>query len=469
MAAPNDKLSVLRRIPKVRFHEEMHGYNKQQVDRVLENLAPLADEVDILLDRLAAAEQRAAAAEAVLMESGGKAPSVENVAAPTVSVEPKGPSDVEGVAPADFDETLAKTLLLAQRTADATVKEAGDSAIRIRTEAEAEASGLREEAKLDAARIRTDAEGQRDEAVQQANAQVVAMVDEARTTLETKVSKAETELVEAHEGTRSQLLSQIEDLSTNRDGLLLDVENIEGHLAARRETIREALNELSAVVEDPERLRTSMPPTASESLPAAVVDDGPIKVDVPALETLAVGVMTPIQETPDDAVAPEQAAPDSAQSDAALGDAASGVVWADGDSAEPGDGSETAAATLSVVDPSVGEPATVGPEPEGSEVEGSKVEANDDDSGGEPTAALPLVDVENQLRSGVDETVSSRPSWADSVPEAEAAQDPPQGSDTFLDELRRVTTQETEEDDALANFLNEGDADGKGGWFGRRR
>ena len=72
MALQSDKLRLLRRIPKIRFEEELRGYSKQQVDRVLENLAPLADEIESLQNRLAEAETRAAGAEARLLESSGR-------------------------------------------------------------------------------------------------------------------------------------------------------------------------------------------------------------------------------------------------------------------------------------------------------------------------------------------------------------------------------------------------------------
>ena len=36
MAVQSDKLRLLRRIPQIRFEEELRGYSKSQVDRVLE-------------------------------------------------------------------------------------------------------------------------------------------------------------------------------------------------------------------------------------------------------------------------------------------------------------------------------------------------------------------------------------------------------------------------------------------------
>ena len=85
MAQQSDKLRLLRRIPDIRFEEEAMGYSKDQVDRVLANLAPLADEIEKLQSRLGEAENRAQSAEARLIEA--RSPSATE-AAPAV---PAGP------------------------------------------------------------------------------------------------------------------------------------------------------------------------------------------------------------------------------------------------------------------------------------------------------------------------------------------------------------------------------------------
>ena len=57
MSVGSDKLRLLRQIPPVKFEEEMRGYSKSQVDRVLDTLAPLADEIESLQQQLADAYQ----------------------------------------------------------------------------------------------------------------------------------------------------------------------------------------------------------------------------------------------------------------------------------------------------------------------------------------------------------------------------------------------------------------------------
>ena len=78
MSGQSDRFQVLRKLPKIRFDEELRGYSRTQVDRVLHSLAPLADEVDDLQARLSDAETRAASAEARL----ATAPAPESAPAP---------------------------------------------------------------------------------------------------------------------------------------------------------------------------------------------------------------------------------------------------------------------------------------------------------------------------------------------------------------------------------------------------
>jgi len=397
MVGPNEKLRVLRRLPEVVFDEEMHGYNKHQVDKVLDRLAPLADEVDALVDRLNEAERRAAAAEARLIEQGGPAPTPDAVA--EAAPAPAPVAEAAPVAPANFDETLSKTLLLAQRTADATVDEANEDASRLRLEAQAEVASLRDQVAAENAKLRADAESAVADARRSAESDVVHLVDAARADLQQKVAVAEADLAEAHESTRADLIAQITELRQSRDLLSADLEQFEGHLATRRETIREALVELSSVVDDPDRLRTTMPPEPADITEHNPADYGSISVDVPAVDALAVDL----------------------------------------------DHTEAIASPVAV-------------------------DAADqaDDGGADATEAVPVLDLDQAEAEATSSDGGARPAWADAVPAADPVDGEPEAGDPFLDELRRVTTEDTEEDEALANFLSEDDTE-SGGWFGRRR
>jgi cell division initiation protein len=98
---------------EVEFREKMRGYHPEDVDQFLEQVAA---GIEVLQDRLRQAVERAQRAEAAASESGGA------------------------------DETLRKTLVLAQRTADMAVQEAREQAARILASAEQQAQAILTEA-----------------------------------------------------------------------------------------------------------------------------------------------------------------------------------------------------------------------------------------------------------------------------------------------------------------------------------
>lgn len=98
---------------EVEFREKMRGYHPEDVDQFLEQVAT---GIEVLQDRLRQAVERAQRAEAAATESGGA------------------------------DETLRKTLVLAQRTADMAVQEAREQASRILASAEQQAQSILAEA-----------------------------------------------------------------------------------------------------------------------------------------------------------------------------------------------------------------------------------------------------------------------------------------------------------------------------------
>jgi len=100
----------------------------------------------------------------------------------------------------------------------------------------------------------------------------------------------------------------------------------------------------------------------------------------------------------------------------------------------------------------------------------------DDVDGGEPTMAVPVIDTGTFADDGADEDLDVLPvrtTMRDLAPIAggESSDADDGTSDPFLDELRRVTS-EDEDDEALSKFLNDAESeadDAKGGWFGRRK
>ncbi|HET9612186.1 MAG TPA: DivIVA domain-containing protein, partial [Acidimicrobiales bacterium] len=110
----------------VEFREARRGgYNTRDVDDFIERVA---GGVGQLNERVREAQARADAAEARLVEAQRELDEVRRrPAAPVPEV-------------SETDETLRRTLVLAQRTADATIKEAKEEANRVLSEAREEAA-----------------------------------------------------------------------------------------------------------------------------------------------------------------------------------------------------------------------------------------------------------------------------------------------------------------------------------------
>jgi cell division initiation protein len=205
---------------EVEFREKMRGYHPEDVDQFLEQVAA---GIEVLQDRLRQTVERAQRAEAAASESGGT------------------------------DETLRKTLVLAQRTADMAVQEAREQAARILGSAEQQAQAILAEAE-----------------------------ERGRRTLEETIGECKAELGR---------------LETNRAQAEQDVEALQRWLDEHKEHLRATLTEALAAVDragvlwpapttrsvDPS-LRRSMPSPgpASEAGPVgAEMDTGaPARADV---------------------------------------------------------------------------------------------------------------------------------------------------------------------------------------------
>ncbi len=157
---------------EVEFREKMRGYHPEDVDQFLEQVAA---GIEVLQDRLRQAVERAQRAEVAASESGGA------------------------------DETLRKTLVLAQRTADMAVQEARDQAARILASAEPQAQSILAEAE-----------------------------ERGRRTLEETIAECKAELVR---------------LEANRSQAQQDVETLQRWLDEHKEHLRAALADALAAVD----------------------------------------------------------------------------------------------------------------------------------------------------------------------------------------------------------------------------
>jgi len=170
-------------------------------DEVRLFLNDVADELERAQNQSTAMEARARAAVARLQEVNEQAAPAE--AAP-----------VE--ASADEAETISRTLLLAQRTADTTVAEA----------------------RSDAARI-----------VQAANDEAAATLDSAREMSAQLLQEARDDARRVGETERREVLSAVEALKARRDFLESDVDHLETFLVDQRARLRDAATSIVDVAD----------------------------------------------------------------------------------------------------------------------------------------------------------------------------------------------------------------------------
>jgi cell division initiation protein len=175
---------------EVEFREKMRGYHPEDVDAFLERVA---DGLEVLQDRLRQAMDRATRAEQQAAEAGGT------------------------------DETLRKTLLLAQRTADLAVQEARDQAARILAGAEQQAQSILGDAE-EKARLASE---------------------EAQAGLRADVSRLE--------GARAQLQQEV-------DGLRRWVEEQKGRLSSTLSDAMGRINQLGVSSDPPAVSQVDVPP-----------------------------------------------------------------------------------------------------------------------------------------------------------------------------------------------------------------
>lgn len=188
-------------------------------DEVAQFKLAAADALQQAIQDATAMEARARAAVARLQELSQQQAAAEQTAqqpaaaeAPAEAVAAEAPARRE--ATVDEAETISRTLLLAQRTADATVAEAN-----------AEAESKVGSAKAEAARL-----------LESARQEATEVIDAARA-----------ESRKAGEAERVRVEGEVQALLARRDFLESDVDQLEQHLGAQRERITEVVAELESL------------------------------------------------------------------------------------------------------------------------------------------------------------------------------------------------------------------------------
>lgn len=444
------ELTLKRLLEQAKFTTTRKGYDQDEVDDFLDKAVAMATKVEIRLTQ-ALAEAKTAT-EAVAQPRDARV-EVGGVAVPTRSdeeiqaeidaavdervqahlaelakAEPTPPAaDAEAVA-----EEARRTLVLAQRTADAAVAEAREEAVALLARA-------------------------RDEATQV----------EERTTAEAELRRAEvaSETEAARRDARSQLAGEIRDLEEARDNLRADVSVLESHVEEQRVQLRSAVGELQRLLEDPAAFRLA---------------------PLPELRALDIPDLSDVTASSDDAVRADHTAAGTIESTGSPVEAhgevdPTGSRWGRVPDL-PGPESDRPGGAAPV-DHALGEPSSdTGGAPEG-------LGTNDDPTGSAPVEAhAPVIEVSHDTPGSVD--VDGGPPTAPVAvldlglddppleqtpsPSPSPSPSPDDSDDAFLAELRRAMADEEplgpRDDDAPPAGPSFLDDDDRRGWrFGKRR
>jgi DivIVA domain-containing protein len=184
---------------EVEFREKMRGYHPEDVDQFLERVAAAWE---VLQDRLRQALERAQRAEQAATEAGGN------------------------------DDSLRRTLLLAQRTADLAVQEGREQAARIVAGAEQQAQSLV-----------GDAEQRVHSLVGDADRRAQAMLADAERRAQSMVGEAEQRARRGHEDALVEMRAETARLEVTRQRLQMDIDMMTRWVSEHRSQLRAALED----------------------------------------------------------------------------------------------------------------------------------------------------------------------------------------------------------------------------------
>jgi DivIVA domain-containing protein len=176
-------------------------------------------------------------------------------------------------------DSITKTLLLAQRTADTTLADAREEAEGIRKEAADRAESILAEAKAQGSQI---------------------------------ITAAEQEALRTGEITRARVAAEVDALESRRAALSDDVDTLSGHISSQRERVAAAVAALQEALDKPDGLQ-DVPAPALSAAPA----EPPPPALVPPTDEGAAPEPPPTEVTTDDGP-PESAfpAPDASSASA---------------------------------------------------------------------------------------------------------------------------------------------------------
>jgi DivIVA domain-containing protein len=256
-------------IAGVEFRIVRRGYDP---DEVRSFLVQVGKGVEEMRAQLVATDNRARAAMAKLQELSSAAPVAPAAPAPAPVAAPTPAPAVEAPREATDADTITRTLVLAQKTADAAVAEAQERARTIVAEAEAHAKAT----------------------LADADRRAAAMVADAETKSAERVRAAENDARRQGEAERTRVVTELQELASRRDRLRSDAENLAGHVTAQRSRVSAAVEVLQQVLQHPEGLTPiPVPASLTTDIPNPPVPDLSPRASAPAADPLSLVEPTP--------------------------------------------------------------------------------------------------------------------------------------------------------------------------------
>jgi cell division initiation protein len=260
----------------VKFSERRRGYDPEEVDNFLERVSGAVAQ---LQDKLREVTARAEDADGRVAEAQRAKDAAEAELAKARAGAPSGSTSATPADPEADAEKASKILLMAQRTADATIEDANETAQSTIAEASEKAKTLVAAAEAEALKLRTDAKREADQ-----------LVEERRTTVVREVR-------------------ELEDLKTS---VKSDIDILGAHVDEQRARIRRGVEALALVLDDPEGLRVDTLPELEDRTVDTVLTEAPaievVADDVEASEAVEADDTLPEPEPSTEAVTPPEAA-----------------------------------------------------------------------------------------------------------------------------------------------------------------
>jgi DivIVA domain-containing protein len=195
-----------------------------------------------------------------------------------------------GVAPMvhvpEEADTISRTLLLAQRTADTAIAEARAEAAAMAAKSEAEAAAITARAEAEAQSITSVARAEAASVVEQAGATAAQMIDAAR---------AEARRTKDDEQLRAE--REVHTLFARRETLMSDVDALEQYVTAERDRLRSVSATMLELADaTPGGLAAAARPAlvAGSALPAPTQDDTPVSMSRFIAESMPPPVAEPL-------------------------------------------------------------------------------------------------------------------------------------------------------------------------------